>query len=317
MRDGVKIAVKRLDGVGQGKTEFLAEVETIGSVHHINLVKLIGFCAEKSYRLLVYEYMCNGSLEKWIHNRNQVISLDWQTRFNIITDIAKGLCYLHEECRQRIAHLDIKPQNILLDNEFNAKISDFGLSKLIDRDLSHVVTRMRGTPGYLAPEWLTMKITEKADIYSFGVVVIEIVCGRKNLDSSQSEESFHLISLLQEKAEANQLLDIVDNRSSDMQLHGNEAVEMMKLAMWCLQNDSNRRPPMSVVLKVLDGSVNVENLDYNFSLQQHWCQTKGRITLLLLCQYHQFYLDQDERRLSTYRQLYNVLLQTIPHIFTK
>ncbi|KAG1330233.1 G-type lectin S-receptor-like serine/threonine-protein kinase SD2-5 [Cocos nucifera] len=261
----MRVAVKRLDGIGQGKKEFLAEVETIGSIHHICLVRLIGFCAERSYRLLVYEYMCNGSLDKWIFYRNQDVALDWQTRRKIITHIAKALSYLHEECRQRIAHLDIKPQNILLDDNFNAKVSDFGLAKMIDRDQSHVMTRMRGTPGYLAPEWLTSKITEKVDIYSFGVVVMEIVCGRKNLDYSQSEESIHLISLLQEKIKEDKLLDLIDNHGNDMHLHREEVNEIMQLAMWCLQIDSNKRPFMSIVVKILEGAMNVETcLDYNF-----------------------------------------------------
>uniref|UniRef100_A0A6N2KI48 non-specific serine/threonine protein kinase n=1 Tax=Salix viminalis TaxID=40686 RepID=A0A6N2KI48_SALVM len=114
-RNRTAIAVKRLDNLSQGKREFLAEVETIGSVHHFNLVRLIGFCAEKSCRLLVYEYMSNGSLDSWIFKKSQTSSLDWKTRKKIIIDIAKGLAYLHEECRQTIIHLDIKPQNILLD----------------------------------------------------------------------------------------------------------------------------------------------------------------------------------------------------------
>lgn len=200
------VAVKRLDRADQGKEEFLAEVQTIGSIHHINLVKLIGFCYEKSHRLLVFEYMSRGSLEKWIYYRDNNTPLDWHTRCMVITDVARGLSYLHDDCRQKIAHLDIKPQNILLDDNFNAKVSDFGLSKLIDRDESHVVTRMRGTPGYMAPEWLTSQITEKADVYSFGIVVMEIISGRKNIDFSQPEGSIQLITLLQEKAQSSERL---------------------------------------------------------------------------------------------------------------
>ncbi|KAM0933690.1 putative protein kinase RLK-Pelle-SD-2b family [Dioscorea sansibarensis] len=266
LADGVKVAVKRLDDIGQGKKEFLAEVQTIGSIHHIKLVRLIGFCAEKTYRLLVYEYMPNGSLDKWTFHASEADALDWNTRQRIIADIAKGLCYLHEECRQRIAHLDIKPQNILLDEKFNAKVSDFGLAKLIDREQSQVMTRMRGTPGYLAPEWLTSRITEKVDVYSFGVIVMEMVCGRKNLDSSQSEDSFHLIRKLQKFIEENRIEDLVDSQSSDMQSHKNEAVEMMRLAMWCLQRDCSKRPSMSEVVKVLEGSVSVvdQQLDFDF-----------------------------------------------------
>jgi len=148
------IAVKRLEGVEQGMEEFLAEVETTGRIHHFNLVRLVGFCAEKSHRLLVYEYLSNGSLDKWIFQQSPVFTLSWKTRRHIILAIARGLSYLHEECEEKIAHLDIKPQNILLDDRFNAKVSDFGLSKMINRDQSKVMTRMRGTRGYLAPEWL-------------------------------------------------------------------------------------------------------------------------------------------------------------------
>jgi hypothetical protein len=261
-----RIAVKRLDRAGQGKREFLAEVQTIGSIHHINLVRLIGFCAEKSHRLLVYEYMPKGSLDRWIFYRHQNNApLDWQIRRKIIIDIARGLSYLHEECMKRIAHLDVKPQNILLDENFDAKLSDFGLCKLIDRDKSQVITRMRGTPGYLAPEWLTSEITEKADIYSFGVVVMEIISGRKNLDTSRSEESIHLITLLEEKVKSDKLEDLIDKNCSDMQAHKQEVIEMMNLAMWCLQIDCKKRPRMSEVVKVLEGNMNAEsNIDHKF-----------------------------------------------------
>ncbi|KAG0538139.1 hypothetical protein BDA96_03G209600 [Sorghum bicolor] len=261
------IAVKNLDRTGQGKREFLAEVQTIGGIHHINLVRLIGFCAERSHRLLVYEFMPKGSLDKWIYNRqgNNTTLLDWRTRCKIITHIAKGLCYLHEECTKRIAHLDVKPQNILLDDSFNAKLSDFGLCKLIDRDTSQVITRMRGTPGYLAPEWLTSQITEKADIYSFGIVVMEIISGRKNLDTSRSEESTHLITLLEERVKNGQLAELIDKHNNDMQVHKQEVIQVMKLAMWCLQIDCKRRPQMSDVVKVMDGTMDVEtNIDHNF-----------------------------------------------------
>ncbi|CAM0904995.1 unnamed protein product [Alopecurus aequalis] len=260
-----RVAVKRLEGARQGKKEFFAEVETIGSIEHINLVRLIGFCAEKSERLLVYEYMPRGSLDRWIYYRHNNAPLDWCTRYQIILDIAKGLCYLHEECRRIIAHLDIKPQNILLDDHFNAKVADFGLSKLIDRDQSKVMTMMRGTPGYLAPEWLTSQITEKVDVYSFGVVVLEVICGRKNIDISLPEESVQLIKLLREKAQNDQMIDLIDKHSDDMVLHQEEAVQMMKLAIWCLQNESSRRPSMSSVVKVLEGSMNIESrIDCSF-----------------------------------------------------
>ncbi|KAL3717275.1 hypothetical protein ACJRO7_008795 [Eucalyptus globulus] len=184
LSDGTKVAVKRLDGFGQVKKSFLAKVETIGNIHHMKLVRLVGFCAEKSHRLLIYEYMSNGSLDRWIFHKSNECVLDWQQGKKIILVIAKGLNYPHEECRQKIVHLDIKPQNILLDGNFNAKVADFGLSKLIDMDQSQVVTIMRGTPSYLAPKWLSVAIIEKVVVYSFGVVILEIVCERKIFDHS-------------------------------------------------------------------------------------------------------------------------------------
>jgi len=212
--------------------------------------------------------MSNGSLDKWIFRKNQSGSLSWATRYKIILDIAKGLAYLHEECRQKIAHLDIKPGNILLDDKFNAKISDFGLAKLIDRDQSHVMTKIRGTRGYLAPEWLSSTITEKADIYSFGVVVLEIVSGRKNLENNQPEGSANLINILQEKIKIGQVLDIVSNQDEDIQLHGSEMTEVIKLAVWCLQRDCSKRPAMSQVVKVLESNMETESTSGYDAMQQ-------------------------------------------------
>ncbi|KAI3465874.1 hypothetical protein Pfo_022537 [Paulownia fortunei] len=266
LKDGTKIAVKCLDGVGHIKKSFLAEVETIGSIHHVNLVRLIGFCAEKSHRLLVYEYMCNGSLDRWIYCRTQETSLDWNYRRKIILDIAKGLAYLHEDCRQKIIHLDIKPQNILLDENYNAKLADFGLSKLIDRNQSQVVTTMRGTPGYLAPEWLSAVITEKVDVYSFGVVILEIVCGRKIFEQSKPDDERHLLSVFKNKAGEGQWLDLVDKCCEDMQSNGAEVVKMMQIAAWCLQSDYANRPSMSMVIRVLEGVKDVhKDIDYNLT----------------------------------------------------
>ncbi|XP_057985675.1 G-type lectin S-receptor-like serine/threonine-protein kinase SD2-5 isoform X2 [Hevea brasiliensis] len=265
LSDGTKVAVKRLDRFGQGRKEFLAEVKTIGSIHHVNLVRLVGFCAENSHKLLVYEHMSNGSLDKWIFNRNPENTLEWKIRKNIILNIAKGLSYLHEECKMRIAHLDIKPQNILLDDKFDAKLSDFGLARLIDRNQSHVITQMRGTRGYMAPEWLSRKITEKVDVYSFGVVILEIICGRKNLDLTQPEEDdYLLLPIVKQKAEQNQLIDLVD-KCTNMQQCIEEAVEMIRIAIWCLHNDPTKRPSMSIVVKVLEGVKTMEPVsDYGF-----------------------------------------------------
>ncbi|PON96481.1 Serine/threonine protein kinase [Trema orientale] len=232
--------------------EFLAEVETIGSLRHFSLVRLVGYFAEKSCSLLAYEYMSNGSLDKWIFNRaGEARSLDWRTRKTVILDIAQGLAYLHGDCRQTIINLDIKPHNILLDENFNAKVSDFGLSKLMKRDESQVLLPMRGTPGYVAPELQQSAVTVKVDVYSFGIAILEIVSKRRNVDSSQSESSFHLLEMLQKKAKEDRLIDIVEYLEEDMR---NNTEEL---------NNHKKRPSMSSVVKVLEGVMEVEpNISY-------------------------------------------------------
>ncbi|KAM7469698.1 hypothetical protein LguiA_007881 [Lonicera macranthoides] len=254
LADGTKVAVKCLDSIGQGRKEFLAEVNTIGSINHFNLVRLIGYCAEKSNRLLVYEHMCNGSLDKWIFNPERTQILEWEIRRKIIMGLAKGLEYLHILCNPSIIHFDIKPQNILLDGDFNVKISDFGLAKLIDRDQSQVLTVLKGTPGYLAPELFSgTNISVKADVFSFGIVILEIVFGRKNLDSTQS---CPLINVVKEKAENDQLHDLVDGYLENIQFQKEEAVKMIKIGIWCLQAH-NTRPSILTILKVLEGSMDL------------------------------------------------------------
>ncbi|MFQ6649200.1 hypothetical protein Gotur_023234 [Gossypium turneri] len=279
---GSEVAVKHLVGFGPVNKSFMTEVQTIGSIHHFNLVSLVGFCAQKFNRLLVYEYMANGSLDRWIFNKNRDLALGWQIRKKIILDIAKGLAYLHGDCNQKIVHLDIKPQNILLDEHFNAKVSDFGLSKLIGKDQSRVITTMRGTPGYMAPEWLSSVITEKVDVYSFGIVVLEILCGQRNVDESQLEEDRHLLGLYKRKQEEGQLMDLVDKCSDDMQSNAAEVVQMMKVAAWCVQTEHARRPSMSIVVKLFEGSVDVAgnlNEDFQNGLTPEAMETFASIVL--------------------------------------
>ncbi|KAI4378356.1 hypothetical protein MLD38_015847 [Melastoma candidum] len=265
LNDRTRVAVKKLNRFDHVTRSFLAEMESMGSIHHLNLVRLVGFCAERSHRLLVYEYMSNGSLDRWIFPKSEANVLDWRRRQKIILDIARGLNYLHRDCRQKIIHMDIKPQNILLDENFNAKVADFGLSKLIDRDKSHVVTTMRGTPGYLAHEWLSGTITEKVDVYSFGVVTLEIVCGRRVFDQSKDPEEMHLLSLLKKKVQDGCLIDLIDKSCVDILAYEREAVDMLKVAGWCLEGDFSRRPSMSMVINVLEGTMDIPgDLSYNF-----------------------------------------------------
>ncbi|XP_051203517.1 G-type lectin S-receptor-like serine/threonine-protein kinase SD2-5 [Lolium perenne] len=251
--DGGRIAVKKLESIGQGKKEFRSEVTIIGSIHHIHLVKLRGFCAEGSYRLLAYEYMAKGSLERWIFRTKEADPLlDWDTRFNIALGAAKGLAYLHQDCESKIIHCDIKPENFLLDDNFLVKVSDFGLAKLMSREQSLVFTTMRGTRGYLAPEWITnYAISEKSDVYSYGMVLLEIISGRKNFDPVEGSEKAHFPSFAFKKLEEGDLSEIFDAKLkySDK----DERLEIaIKVALWCIQEDFYQRPSMSKVVQMLE-----------------------------------------------------------------
>ena len=265
LRDGSRVAVKKLEGLNQGAKEFRAEVTIIGSIHHIHLVRLRGFCVEGSHRLLAYEYMANGSLDRWIFRRggdekkdsqHPPVVLDWEKRFTIAVGTAKGLAYLHEDCESKIVHCDIKPENVLLDGNFEAKVSDFGLAKLMTREQSHVFTTMRGTRGYLAPEWITnYAISEKSDVYSFGMVLLEIIGGRKNFDPSEASEKAHFPSYAFRMMEEGRLREVLD---SALQLGDDERVDRaIKVALWCIQEDMALRPSMAKVVQMLEGIMEV------------------------------------------------------------
>ncbi|XP_004486665.1 G-type lectin S-receptor-like serine/threonine-protein kinase SD2-5 [Cicer arietinum] len=254
LEDDTQLAVKKLEGVGQGAKEFKAEVSIIGSIHHVHLVKLKGFCAEGPHRLLVYEYLARGSLDKWIFkNSENTLLLTWDTRYNIAIGTAKGLAYLHEECEVRIIHCDIKPQNVLLDDNFMSKVSDFGLAKLMSREQSHVFTTLRGTRGYLAPEWITnYAISEKSDVFSYGMLLLEIVGGRKNYDQWEGAEKAHFPSYVSRMMEEGKLRDVVDKKI-DIDDKDERVENAIKIALWCIQDDMNLRPCMSKVAQMLEG----------------------------------------------------------------
>ncbi|KAG6524244.1 hypothetical protein ZIOFF_014150 [Zingiber officinale] len=190
--DGKEIAAKQLKvGSGQGEREFKAEVEIISRVHHRHLVSLVGYCISDNQRLLVYDFVPNGTLDSHLHG-NETAVLDWPTRVKIAAGAARGIAYLHEDCHPRIIHRDIKSSNILLDNNFEAQVSDFGLARLAMDAKTHVTTRVIGTFGYMAPEYASSgKLTERSDVYSFGVVLLELITGRKPVDDTQpmGEES--------------------------------------------------------------------------------------------------------------------------------
>uniref|UniRef100_A0A0D9ZWC1 non-specific serine/threonine protein kinase n=1 Tax=Oryza glumipatula TaxID=40148 RepID=A0A0D9ZWC1_9ORYZ len=267
--DGRVIAVKQLSQSShQGKSQFITEVTTISSVQHKNLVKLHGFCIDNNAPLLVYEYLENGSLDRALFTDNN-LNLDWAMRFEIILGIARGITYLHEESNVRIVHRDIKASNVLLDMDLTPKISDFGLAKLYDEKQTHVSTRIAGTFGYLAPEYaMRGRLTEKVDIFAFGVVMLETVAGRSNTNNSLKESEIYLFEWAWDLYEKEQPLGIVD--SSLMEYDKDEALRVIRVALLCTQGSPHQRPPMSKVVAMLTGEVEVAEVVTKPSYITEW-----------------------------------------------
>ncbi|KAJ7516701.1 hypothetical protein O6H91_22G068100 [Diphasiastrum complanatum] len=249
LHDGSEVAVKLLSqGSMQGNEEFLNEVAMITSIQHKNLVELKGCCIEGEARLLVYEYLECKSLDLILFGMHM---LDWKTRYNIIVGIAHGLEYLHEESKPRILHRDIKVSNILLDISFQPKISDFGLARFLPDDQSSIETlRMAGTRGYLAPEALYGCLTEKADVFSFGVLLLEIVSGRKNLDIRLPNDTHYIVDWAFQLCNEGRHLELVDLTLGGEYIK-NEAMKLIEIAMLCVQGVASLRPKMSNVVSIL------------------------------------------------------------------
>ncbi|CAO2185355.1 unnamed protein product [Urochloa humidicola] len=257
LTNGVPVAVKLLENsTGEGE-DFINEVATIGQIHHANIVRLLGFCSEGTRRALIYEFMPNESLERYIflHDSNTQDLLVPEKMLDISTGIARGMEYLHQGCNQRILHFDIKPHNILLDYSFNPKISDFGLAKLCARDQSIVtLTAARGTMGYIAPELYSRNfgdISYKSDVYSFGMLVLEMVSGRRNSDPGiENQSEVYLPQWVYERVIAGQ--DLVLNR--EIAEEEKEKVKQMAIvALWCIQWNPKNRPSMTKVVNMLTG----------------------------------------------------------------
>ncbi|ERM95261.1 hypothetical protein AMTR_s00008p00036610 [Amborella trichopoda] len=253
--DTTVVAVKRINSVGiQGKREFYTEIATIGSIHHVNLVRLRGFCTKGAQRLLVYEYMNLGSLDRTLFEGGARV-LGWGERVEISLGAARGLAYLHGGCRQKIIHCDVKPENILLNDSGEVKLSDFGLSKLLTREQSEMFTTMRGTRGYLAPEWLTTAaISEKTDVYSFGMVLLEIVRGRKNCLGGGGGQYFPMLAL--EMHENGRYMELVDPRLGG-EVDAEEVRRVVRVALCCVHQEPALRPSMAAVVAMLEGRVEV------------------------------------------------------------
>ncbi|XP_057855591.1 cold-responsive protein kinase 1-like [Cryptomeria japonica] len=260
LKSGKVVAVKKLTlgHSARAISEFESEVRLISNVHHRNLVRLVGCCRQGQERLLIYEYMPNTSLDRILFGKNKRL-LSWKERFNIILGTARGLAYLHEEFHVCIIHRDIKSSNILLDNNFQAKIADFGLARLLPNDKTHVSTRFAGTLGYTAPEYANRgQLTEKADTYSFGVVVLEIVSGRKTIDLKQPPHMQYLLQWVWSLYEDNKVLEVVECEKEMEGYSEEEVLRVINLALLCIQASIRQRPSMSEVVTILLSNDEIE-----------------------------------------------------------
>ncbi|ESW33165.1 hypothetical protein PHAVU_001G048400 [Phaseolus vulgaris] len=256
LRSGPFVAIKILAKSKGNVQDFISEVATIGMIHHQNVVKLIGFCVSGSKRALVYEFMPNGSLDKFIFSKERNIHLSYEKIYNISIGVARGIAYLHHGCEMQILHFDIKPHNILLDENFIPKVSDFGLAKLYPIDNSIVtMTAARAIIGYMAPELFYNNIggiSYKADVYSFGMLLMEMASKRKNLNTHADHSSQLYFPLwIHDHIQEEDDVDIGDVTEEENKI----AKKMIIVALWCIQLKPNDRPSMKRVVEMLEGDI--------------------------------------------------------------
>ncbi|ESW10211.1 hypothetical protein PHAVU_009G190400 [Phaseolus vulgaris] len=254
MNDCGTFAVKRIDRSREGSDQgFERELEILGSIKHINLVNLRGYCRLPSTKLLIYDYLAMGSLDDLLHENTEQ-SLNWSTRLKIALGSARGLAYLHHDCSPKIVHRDIKSSNILLDENMDPRVSDFGLAKLLVDEDAHVTTVVAGTFGYLAPEYLQSgRATEKSDVYSFGVLLLELVTGKRPTDPTFASRGVNVVGWMNAFLKENRLEEVVDKRCSDAD---SESVEViLEMAASCTDANADERPTMNQVLQILEQEV--------------------------------------------------------------
>ncbi|GAB2276974.1 hypothetical protein Dimus_011682 [Dionaea muscipula] len=251
------VAVKRVDNVvKESDKEFESEVSAIARTNHRNLVRLVGYCNEGQHRLLVYEFMNNGSVADVLFGDEEKPS--WFTRMQIAVGTARGLYYLHEECSTQIIHCDIKPQNVLLDDSFTARISDFGLAKLLRVDQTRTTTGIRGTKGYVAPEWFrNLPVTVKVDVYSYGILLLELVCCRKRFQVTNVDENQIVLADWASDCYRQGSIDLLVENDEDARNDLRRVEKYVKVAIWCIQEEPSLRPPMKKVIQMLEGSIEV------------------------------------------------------------
>ncbi|KAF4372288.1 hypothetical protein G4B88_007032 [Cannabis sativa] len=260
LRSGHFVAIKMLGKSNTNWQDFINEVITIGRIHHVHVVRLVGFCLEGSKRALIYEYMSKGSLNNYIFSGDQKIndSLSDLEIFNISLGIARGIAYLHEGCDMQILHFDIKPHNILLDENLIPKVSDFGLARLCPLEKNTVsLTAVRGTTGYIAPELFYKnigRVSYKADVYSFGMLLMEMANRRRNLNA-EAEHSSQIYFPLWVYDQVNKEKEIVQEDITNEEQEDKLIKKMIIIALWCIQLNPSDRPSMQNVIKMLEGDV--------------------------------------------------------------
>ncbi|WOH07414.1 hypothetical protein DCAR_0726844 [Daucus carota subsp. sativus] len=254
LANGSSVAVKKLfNNQGQAEKDFKVEVEAIGNVRHKNLVRLLGYCIEGTQRMLVYEYVSNGNLDQWLHGAmSHQGYLTWEARMKVVQGTARALAYLHEAIEPKIVHRDIKSGNILLDDDFNPKISDFGLAKLLGAGESHITTRVMGTYGYVAPEYANSGLlNEKSDVYSFGVVLLEAITGRDPVDHDRPADEVNMVDWLKLMV-ANRRSEEVADPTMETKPSRTALKRALLAALRCVDPDSEKRPSMSEVVRMLE-----------------------------------------------------------------
>ncbi|XP_072952018.1 L-type lectin-domain containing receptor kinase SIT2-like [Typha angustifolia] len=256
----LEVAVKRVSHESrQGMKEFVAEIVSMGRLRHRNLVQLLGYCRRKGELLLVYDFMPNCSLDKYLYDSTKP-SLDWDRRFQIIKGVASGLLYLHEGWEQVVIHRDIKASNVLLDSEMNGRLGDFGLARLYDHGTDPQTTHVVGTMGYLAPELArTGKATTLTDVFAFGAFILEVVCGRRPVEQSAQDEHLVLVDWVVENWRKGSILNTLDSRLEQVYMV-EEAQMVLKLGLLCSHPLPSARPSMRQVMQYLDGNAPIPEL---------------------------------------------------------
>lgn len=258
---GVQVAVKKVShGSKQGMKEFIAEIVSIGRIRHRNLVQLLGYCRRKDELILVYDYIPNGSLDKYLYSDGDSLTLDWAQRLHVIKGVASGLHFLHERWEKVVVHRDIKTSNVLLDKEMNGRLGDFGLAKLYEHGSNPQTTRVVGTTGYLAPELVRSgKATPLTDVFAFGAFILEVTCGQRPITQEEQGKQTLLVDWVLEHWHNESLFDVVDPRLQG-EYNSDEMCLVLKIGLLCSHPSATARPSMQQVVQYLDGEMPIPEM---------------------------------------------------------